>query len=147
MLPASIFPLAGQFTFGQNSCDASFSDFVLVIHHSLLIDALFQNSTITRPPVKGVLPHKHVQFNILTFVLVLALLVIGSISIAHRVQATEDESALKKVVLDAFTAPSSLVVLPNTTEDLSMPIESSAIENKRGQTKKLLTDIYPTFRS
>lgn len=56
MLPASIFPLAGQFTFGQNSCDASFSDFVLVIHHSLLIDALFQNSTITRPPVKGVLP-------------------------------------------------------------------------------------------
>jgi hypothetical protein len=56
MLPALRFPLAGQSRFGQNSFDASFSVFVLVIHHSLLIDALFFKTQLSRPPVKGVLP-------------------------------------------------------------------------------------------
>jgi hypothetical protein len=56
MLPAPTFPLAGQSSFGQNSCDASFSDFVLFIHHRILIDALFKTQQNFRPPDKGVLP-------------------------------------------------------------------------------------------
>jgi hypothetical protein len=43
-LPAPIFPLAGQFTFGQNVWQAAFGRSVLFIHHRLLIDALVQNS-------------------------------------------------------------------------------------------------------
>lgn len=90
----------------------------------------------------------HAQFNALTFVLVLALLAIGSVGLVTLVQAAGDESALKKIILDAFTAPSALVVLPNATKDLSVSIDSSTIETKRGQAKKLLTDIYdPDFLS
>lgn len=85
---------------------------------------------------------KITKLHVATALLALGMFGIADVSVSQHVQASADESALKKVVLDAFTAPSVLVVVPNVPEDLSVSLPAAAIENSRGQAKKMLTTIY-----
>jgi hypothetical protein len=84
------------------------------------------------------------HFNLFTVVLVLMLLVIGGFSLSSKVEAAIDETAIKNVVLAAFTAPSALVVPPHPIEDFSMPIATSEISVARGHAHDILTNIYST---
>jgi hypothetical protein len=85
---------------------------------------------------------KFFQFNVLTLVLILVLFVIGGIRLSSRVEAAIDETAIKNVVLAAFTAPSALVILPHPNENFSVPIASADISTSHGHAQGVLTSIY-----